>query len=426
MQVSVETTSGLERRMTVEIPKADIDQEVQKRLKSLAGKARLSGFRPGKVPFSVIQKRYGGQVQQEVIGDVMQSSFYEALTQEKLIPAGRPQIEPTEQSEESDLQYIATFEVLPEISVSVDSIAVEEPQVEISDEDIDKMIEVIRKQQNEWEPVEREAQDGDQVTIDFTGKIDGEVFPGGSGEGMSVVIGSGRMIKGFEEGLAGCKTDEQKTLSLQFPEQYHAADLAGKPVEFDITVKKVEQAVLPEINDEFAAKMGVTEGGLVVFREQVKANMQRELDQNKRSKLKQQVMDGLYEHNKFDVPKVMVENEIQALMQQAGQQAPGMELKSENFEEQARRRVAIGLILSEVVKQHNIKVSPTKVREMVENLAAGYEMPDEVVKYYYSNKERLQEVENFALEDEIVNWVMSQAKVSPKSSSFDEFMNPGR
>lgn len=427
MQVSVETTTGLERRMKVEIPKSKVDQEVEKRLKSLAGKAKLAGFRPGKVPMSVIKKRYGASVQQEVVGEVMQSSFYEAITQEKLMPAGQPQIEPLpSEPDSSNLEYTAVFEIFPEVSVSVDGVIVEEPEVEISEQDIDKMVDIVRQQQKDWESVDRESKDGDQVSIDFVGKIDGEVFEGGSGEGMPIVLGSGRMIKGFEEGLIGCKTGDQKNLSLTFPEEYHAKDLAGKPVTFDVTVQKVEQSKLPELNDEFATKMGIKEGGLAAFRDQVKSNMQRELDQSKKNNLKQQIMDGLAKQNQFDIPKVMVENEVRALMEQAKNVSPGQteELKSENFEEQARRRVAIGLILSEVVKQQDIKVSPTKVREMVENVAAGYEMPDEVVKYYYSNKERLQEMENLALEDEVVTWVLSQAKVTGKPSTFDEFMNP--
>lgn len=430
MQVSVETTNGLERRMKVEIPKTDIDQEVQKRLKSMAGKAKLAGFRPGKVPLKVIEKRYGASVHQEVVTEVMQSSFYQALSQEKLVPAGQPQIEsnPVESaSDASKLEYTAVFEVFPEITINVEGMGLEEPEVEIADTDIDKMIEVVRGQQTEWEEVERESKDGDQVSIDFVGKIDGEAFEGGSGEDMPVVLGSGRMIKGFEEGLAACKVGDQKTLELSFPDEYHAKDLAGKPASFEVTVKKVCQSKLPDLDDSFAEKMGVKEGGLSAFRDQVKANMQRELDQSKKNAMKKQVMDKLVEMNQFDLPKVTVENEISALMDQSAKSMPTQaeSLKRENFEDQARRRVSIGLILSEVVKQQDIKVSPAKVREMVESLAAGYEMPDEVVKYYYSNKERLQEIENLALESEVVDWVISQATVSAKPSSFDEFMKPG-
>lgn len=427
MQVSVETTSGLERRMTVEVPKEKIDKEVQARLKSLAGKARISGFRPGKVPMKVIQKRYGGQVQQEVIGEVVQSSFYEALTQEKLMPAGQPQIEPKQMADDATgLEFTAVFEIYPEVTLAnASTINIERPVVDINDDDINKMIETIRNQQKTWQEVERGAEKDDRVVIDFEGKIDGEVFDGGAGTAMPVELGTNRMIPGFEDQLLGVKIGDEKTLSLSFPEEYHAKDLAGKPVTFDVKVQKVEEAVLPELDDAFAETMGVKEGGLDAFRSQVKENMQRELDNAMKSKIKQQVMDGLFEQNKFDLPKALVDNEINALIEQQKQTMGKEDLGIDGsiFESQARRRVALGLILSEVIKQNELKVDPSKIRETVEAVASGYEHPEEVVKYYYGDKQRLSEIENYALEEEVVNWVTNNAHVTEKTSNFDEVMN---
>jgi trigger factor len=428
MQVSVETTSGLERRMTIEVPKEKIDQEVKSRLKSLASKARISGFRPGKVPMKVIEKRYGNQVQQEVMGEVMQSSFYEALSQEKLMPAGQPHIEPKQVADEAhDLEFTATFEVYPEITLAdMNAVKVEKPAVEIGEDDINKMIETIRKQRTTWQEVDREAKDGDQVIIDFEGKLDGEPFEGGSAKAAPIVLGSKRMIPGFEEQLMGVKAGEEKTLSVDFPDDYHAKDLAGKPATFDVTVQKVEEPQLPELNDEFAESMGVKEGGMAAFREQVKENMQRELDNKIKAQVKQQVMDGLLEQNRFDLPKALVDNEINALIEQRKQTLgrDDIDIDATQFEEQAKRRVSLGLILSEIIKQHDIKVEPSKVREIVEHVASGYEHPEEVVKYYYADKQRLGEIENFALEEQVVDWVLEKAQVSDKKATFDEIMNP--
>jgi trigger factor len=434
MQVSVETTSALERRMKVAVPKEDIDSEIEKRLKSLAGRVKIDGFRPGKVPFSVVRQKFGGQVRQEVEGEVMQNSYFEAISQENLHPAGLPHIEPSEDSSTEGLEYVATFEVYPEFELKgVDKIKVERPVVEISDADIDKMLETIRKQRKSWQAVERAAQDGDQVTIDFVGTIDGEEFQGGTGNQVLVELGSKRMIAGFEEQLVGAKAGDELTLSLTFPEDYHVKDLAGKPVQFATTVNKVEEPVLPELNDEFATEFGVKEGGLAALRQQVRENMEREVEQTVTARVKEQVFDGLMGLELLEVPKSLVDSEIDTLvkqrqqaMQQYGSAGQVQDVDPAQFESQAVRRVSLGLILSEVIQKNKITVPPARLREAVEKLAASYERPEEVVKYYYGDKDRLKELENVTLEEMAVEAVLEQAMVTDKPTSFDALMNSGQ
>ncbi len=432
MQVSVETISGLERRMTVQIPKDKLDQQVQAKLKQLAGRVKLQGFRPGKVPMNVIKQRYGGQVEQEVMGELIQSSYMEALDQEKLRPAGMPHIQPGEGADDSgEVSYTATFEVYPEIAIKgLDSIKIEKPALEVAETEIDEMLETIRKQRKEWKEADKAAENGDQVTLDFDGFMDGEAFEGGSAKDYPLELGAKRMIPGFEDQLIGIKAGEERTLTLKFPEEYHSKELAGKDVEFKVTAKKVESPELPEINDAFAESLGVTEGGLQAFREQVKSNMEREAEQKIRTQIKQQVLDGILEQNPVELPKVLVDSEINNLIQQQ-RQAMGMteanqsqDIDPKLFEDQARRRVALGLILSELVKQNELKVEPAKLRKTIENIAASYEHPEEVVKYYYGDKERLAEIENLTLEDEAIDWVVTQATVTDKKVSFNELMNP--
>lgn len=432
MQVSVETTSGLERRMTVQIPKDKLDQEVQARLKQLAGRAKIQGFRPGKVPMNVIKQRYGGQVEQEVMGELIQSSYVEALTQENLRPAGMPHIQPAESTSESgEMTYTATFEVYPEIAVQgLENIKVEQPVLEISEQDMDEMLETIRKQRKQWKEAEKAAENGDRVVIDFEGFMDGEVFEGGTAKDYALELGAKRMIPGFEDQLVGIKAGEERSINVKFPADYHAKNLADKDVEFKVKAHKVEASELPELNDEFAESFGITEGGLDKLREQVKENMEREAKQKIRSQVKQQVLDGILEQNPVDLPKVLIDGEIDHLMQQQ-RQAMGLseanqtqDIDPKLFEDQARRRVALGLILSELIKQNEIKVEPAKLREAIENIAASYERPEEVVKYYYGDKERLSEIENLVLEDEAIDWVVTQASVTDKKTTFNELMNP--
>ena len=432
MQVSVETTTGLERRMKVAVPKDRIDSEVEKRLKSLGGRARIDGFRPGKVPFSVIRKRYGAQVRQEVLGEVMQSSFVEAVSQEKLRPAGTPHIEMADAANDDSLEYTATFEVYPEVELKgLDTIQIERPVVEISDADVDKMIENLRKQRKTWVEVDRAAQEGDQVTIDFEGTVDGEPFEGNKAEGVPLELGSGRMIPGFEEQIVGKQPGEEFTLSVTFPEDYHAKELAGKAAQFATKVVKVEEPALPEIDDEFLGAFGITEGGVEALRAQVRENMQREAEQTIKNRVKDQVFDGLMALELMEIPKALIDAEIEALVEQRQEAmkrygAPVQDVDPAQFEDQAKRRVALGLILSEVIQANDLKVPPARLRETIEKLAASYERPDDVIKYYYGDKSRLAEMENVALEEMAVEWVQDQASITDKPVSFDDLMNPGQ
>lgn len=426
MQVSIETTTGLERRMTVDIPKQKFEQEVQTRLKSLAGKVKLPGFRPGKVPFGIIKKKYGVKIHQEVMGEMVQSSFYEAVSQEKLRPAGLPQIE--QKNGDDDFGFTATFEVYPDINLSsIDKIEVEKPTVEINEPDIEKLIETLRKQQITWEPALREAKNGDRITIDYTGTVDGESFAGGDGTQIPIELGSKRMIPGFEDQLEGIKLDEERELSLVFPEQYHAQELASKAVIFKVKATKIEQSILPQLDDAFAQTMGVKEGGMAAFRKQIKVNMQREVEQNIKNKTKQSVLDGLLANVDAELPKTLLDREINTMIeQQKAQNAiQDYDVGTKIFEQQARRRVALGLILSEVAKENDLKASASRIREIVESIASGYEKPEEVVKYYYGDKNRLLEIENVALEELVVEWVLGKASIKEINTSFDALMNQG-
>jgi len=432
MQVSVETTSGLERRMTVGIPADRIQNEVNKRLQQTAKRARVDGFRPGKVPMSVIRKRFGASAHQEVIGEVIQSSFYEAIMQEKLNPAGAPSVEPKSMEAGKDFEYVATFEVYPEVTLAgFEAISVERPESEVTEADVDTMLETLRKQNTRFEAVERAAENGDQVTIDFVGKIDGEAFQGGTANGTNLVLGSGRMIPGFEEGLVGAKAGDSLTLKVTFPEDYQNLDLAGKAAEFETTVQAVAAPALPELNDEFFAQFGVNEGGLEGFRAEVRKNMERELRQAIKTKVKGQVMDGLLKTNTVEVPKALISNEIDRLREQAVQQFGGAniqasQLPAELFEEQAKRRVSLGLIVAEVVKQNDIKPDNDRVRAMVEELASAYQEPEQVVNWYYQNEQQLGEIQSVVLEEQVVDTVLQKAQVTDKKVAYEEAVKPAQ
>lgn len=432
MQVSVETTSGLERRMTVGIPAERIENEVNKRLQQTASRARVDGFRPGKVPMSVIRKRFGGSARQEVIGEVIQSSFYEAVMQEKLNPAGAPSVEPKQLDEGKDFEYIATFEVYPEVQLAdFSGIAVERIDAEVTDADVEKMLEILRKQNTSYQNVERAAQNEDQLTVDFTGRIDGEAFQGGTASNSQIVLGSGRMIPGFEEGLVGAKAGESRTLNVTFPEDYQNLELAGKAAEFEVMVHAVAEPTLPELNDEFFARFGVEEGGMEGFRAEVRKNMERELRQAIKSKTKTQVMDGLLATNEVEVPRALISSEIDRLRQQAVQQFGGANIKPEQlpaelFEEQAKRRVSLGLIVAEVVKQNDIKPDNDRVRAMVEDLASAYQEPQQVINWYYQNEQQLAEIQSVVLEEQVVDTVLQKAKVTDKQVAYEDAVKPAQ
>lgn len=429
MQVSVESTSALERRMTVGVPAERIEAEVSKRLQQTARRAKVPGFRPGKVPMSVIRQRYEEAARQEALGELIQSSFYEAVVEQKLNLAGAPSVEPQAFVKGQDLQYIATFEVYPEVQISgLDSIAVERPQAEVGDADVDNMLDVLRKQNTRFEAVERAAETGDQLNIDFVGKIDGEAFAGGSAKGTQLVLGSGRMIPGFEDALVGVVAGEERVITPTFPEDYQNLDLAGKTAEFSVTVNSVAAPQLPELNDEFFALFGIKDGGLEGFRAEVRKNMERELRQAIKSKVKNQVMDGLLQANPVEVPKALVANEVDRLRAQAVQQFGGNikpdQLPVSLFEEQAKRRVSLGLLVTEVVKQFELKPDDARVRGVIEEMAAAYQEPEQVVAWYYKNDEQLNEVRSVVLEEQVVDTVLQSANVTDKSVSYEEAVKP--
>jgi trigger factor len=429
MQVSVENTSALERRMTIGVPAERIEAEVNKRLQQTARNAKIPGFRPGKVPMSVIRQRYEADARQEALGNVIQASFYEAVTEQKLNPAGAPAVEPKVVEKGKDLEYIATFEVFPEFDVAgFESIAVERLSAEVADTDLDNMLVILRKQNVRYETVERAAQNEDQLNIDFVGTIDGEAFSGGSATGTQLVLGSGRMIPGFEDGLVGASAGEERVLNLTFPEDYQNLDLAKKEAVFTVTVNTVAEPQLPELNEAFFAQFGIKETGLDGFRAEVRKNMDRELRQAIKTKIKNQVMDGLVAGNPIEVPKALLSNEVDRLRVQAVQQFGGNikpdQLPVELFEEQAKRRVVLGLIVAEVVKQNDLKPDEARVRSMIQEMASAYQEPEQVVSWYYKNDEQLNEVRSVVLEEQVVDTVLQKASVTDKAVSYEEAVKP--
>jgi trigger factor len=435
MQVSVESTGALERTMKVEVPEEKIATEVETRLQSLTKTTKIQGFRPGKVPLKLIQKRYGAGVRQEVVGELVQNTYYEAITQEKLTPASMPTIDPLEAELGQGLVYTAKFEVMPEIElVAVEELTVEKAQCDIADEDVEKMIETLRKQRQEFEVVTREAKLDDKVKIDFTGKMDGEVFEGGEAKDFELELGSNSFIPGFEDGLVGKKAGDEVTLNLSFPEDYQKEDIAGKEVEFLVTVHEVKEAVLPELNDDFFKDFGVTEGGNEAFVEEIKQHMGRESESALRNRLRDSVMNALHEANQTELPKAMIETEQQNMAKQFTDNLKQYGIDSKDappvdtamFEEQASKRVALQLIVAELIRKHDLKAEAGKVRAMLEKNAASYEDPSAVVNWYYSDKSRLAEVEAVVLEDEVIDWVVGKAKITELSLQFDELMNKGQ
>ena len=431
MQVSVETNEGLNRRLTITVPADAIDSAVKSRLQQLAKTQRINGFRPGKVPVSVIKKRFGTAVRQEIAGDVMQRNFYEAIVQEKITPAGYPQFELKNDKDGEDFEFVASFEVYPEIEVKdIDKMKIEKPVVEIADKDLDNMMKTLQKQHAEWKEVKRKAKKDDRVVIDFVGSIDGEEFEGGKAEDFTLELGKDRMIPGFEKDLVGAKKGEEHVTEVTFPEDYHAEALKGKAASFAITVKKVEGQALPKVDDKFAELFGVTEGGVDALREEVKKNMQRELDQTLKAQLKENVISALVEKNEIDLPQALVDQEVNALREQAkqrfqqqgqGQNLP--ELPADLFMDNAKRRVSVGLLLGEIIKKEELKVESDRVDALIESMATAYEDPSEVIEYYKSNDEMMQQMNNVALEEQAIEWVAANAKTKEVKKAFDEIMN---
>ncbi len=430
MQVSVEATSSIERCMTVQVPAERLTEAVDARLKSLRGRVRINGFRPGKVPLKILRQQYGASVLQEAMTDLLQISFREAIVQEGLQPVGGPSIEPVNMKEGEPLEYKATFEVYPEIEVAdVSSLEVSRYEVEIEESDIDKMVENLRKQRQSWETVERASQDGDQVIVDFKGFVGDEAFDGGEASDLPIVIGEGRMIPGFEEQLKGVSAGDEREVNVTFPDDYHVEDLAGKEARFEVKVKEVKEARLPEVDDEFLKAFGVEEGGVEKLREDIRENMQRELKQKTKSKIKDQVMKGLLDLHAVDLPKALVSEEIGRMRQQASSGAPQNdvpELPDALFEEEAKRRVALGLIVGQVIRDKEIALDKDRVEAELDDLAASYEDTEQVKQYYRSNPDQMSLLEAMVLEDQVVDWVLNNAKVSDEKKSFDDIMEPGK
>jgi len=431
MQVSLETTSGLERRLTIGVPAAQVDAEVENRLKQAARTVTIKGFRKGKVPMSVVQQRFGAGVRQEVVGDVISRSFYAAVQKENVRPAGQPSIQPTQLAAGKDLEYVATFEVYPTVALGdLTQYEFSRPAAEVTDADVDNMIDVLRKHQSTWNLVDRAAADGDQVNINFTGTKDGVEFAGGKAENQNLVLGSKSMIPGFEDGIIGLKTGDEKTITVKFPDDYQAEELKGAEAQFVIKVNSVSEAQLPELNKEFFVKFGVEKGGEKQFRKEVKANMDRELNNALKAKIKSQVMDALLSNHTTDVPKALVANEIQVLRNQMLQRFGGQTqnfdvntlLPDTMFQEEALRRVTLGLIVGEIVKSAKLKPDAKRVKSMIEDIASTYQEPKEVVEYYNSNQELLAGVESAVLEDQVVDHILAGAKVTEQASSYEEII----
>ncbi|MGM0429353.1 MAG: trigger factor [Pseudomonadota bacterium] len=430
MQVSVETTQGLERRVTITVPADAIDSEVKRLLKEEYRHRRVNGFRKGKIPPNVLQKLFGREARSRAASSVMQNKYFEAVMQEKLNPAGAPAIEPKVNEPGKDLEFTATFEVYPEVEVqNLEKVKVEKPAVEVTEKDVDNMLETLQKQHADWKEVKRKSKKGDRVTMDFVGSIDGEEFEGGKAEDFALELGEGRMIPGFEDQIKGIKAGEEKTIEVTFPEDYHAENLKGKEAQFVVTAKKVEARDLPELNDEFVALFGVKEGGVEALKEEVRKNMERELKNAVKAKVKEQVLKGIVENNDVELPKSMIDQEIDQLRKQAAQRFGGNadqmpELPAELFEEQAKERVKVGLLLGEVIRGNELKADDEKVDEIIATAASAYEDPQEVVEYYKSNNDMMQQVRNLALEEQAIEFVLEKASVKDKKASFDDIMNP--
>ena len=427
MQVSLETTSALERKMTIEVPAEKVTTAMEQRLQKMCKQVKISGFRQGKVPLKLVKQRYGKQVFQEVVADTMQTSYQEAILQEKLRPAGSPHIEPLNLESNQDLKYVATFEVYPEINLADTSqFEIEIAEVEITESDIDDVIGKLRKQKTSWKEVDRKSQKDDQITIDFKGTLDGEEFAGGTQDNFSVVLGSSTLLPDFEKKLYGLTKGEEKTFEVTFPKDYMQHELAEKTATFEIKVNKVEQGELPEINEEFVKEFGIDDGNIETLKQQVRDNMSNELEQRKKAFVKDQVMRKLHDSNEFDIPKALVNQEIQALRQQS---MNSMNIKDESklpdtlFEEEAKRRISLGLIIGEIVNENKIQLDSDKVNEQLNLIASSYAKPDEVIRYYRSNVQAMANIESAVMEEQVVDWVLEKAKKTSKSITFDEFVN---
>ncbi len=428
MMVTVESSGTLERRMRVELPAERIENEIESRLKSVRRTAKLKGFRPGKVPASVVKKRFGGQIRQEVLSDLMQKSYSDAVAQENLNPAGSPKIEPDPGKDDKSFAYIATFEVLPEVKLTgLDKIVVEQPDVQIDDADCDDMLENLRQQKANWVEVDRASAEGDRVTVDFDGTLKGEPIQDGKGNDVPVVLGQGQMLPDFEKALTGVKAGDDKAFKVKFPKDYHAEELAGKKVDFAATVHKVEEQELPPLDDDLAVLYGVKDGGLEQLRKDVVQNMEREATQKVRQDTKEQALNGLLEANPIDVPKSLTEQEMHTMqheaMRQLGIEDHDKAPPKEDFAAGAEKRVRLGLLLSQYIKDHDLKVEPDRLRAHVENMCGGYENAPEMVANYLANPQIIAQIEPVVLEEQAVDLIIRNGVEKVKKVVFKEYMN---
>lgn len=429
--MQTENVNPLERTLDLAVSLAQFEAEVENRLKKVARTTKMQGFRPGKVPLKMVAQQYGGQVRQEVLGESVQKSFAEAVQQQQLRVAGYPRIEPkADQGDGNSMVFSATFEVYPDVVLGdISAVTIERPVVAIGDEEVDKTIDILRKQRVSYQPVERAAANEDRINVDYRGTLDGTEFAGGQAKGFNLVLGGGRTLADFESQFVGMKAGESKSFDMTFPEDYHAKELAGKTVTFEVSVNAVEEPKLPELDAEFAKSLGVADGDLAKMREEIRASLEREVKKRVQEKIKAQVMDYLIESTKVDLPSALIEMEIerlmdqmrQSMMAQGVQMLEGME-SPELHREQAKRRVALGLILAEAVKSNQLHAKPEQVRAQIEDVAQSYEDADSVVKYFYSNPQQMAEMESVVLEGNVVEWALTRAKVLDKPTVFDELM----
>ena len=431
MQVSLVSTNGLERRLEVTVPGELVASRVNQQLKDLARTARLKGFRPGKVPFAVVRKQYGGQVHNEAVSDLMQRSFAEAVAQAKLRPAGDPRIEPLQVAPGAELRYAAVFEVLPEIVLQpLEAVSVERPAVAVSEEDVDAMLESMRKQKPIFAQVERPAAETDRVTIAFEGRIDGELFPGGKGEELHVVLGAGTILAELDTALRGMSAGEEKTVPARFPEDYGAAAVAGKDAVFTVQVKSVESQSLPELDEEFVRGFGLAEGGVEEFRAQVRATMEREVTDTAQQRVREQLLEALYTNNPLELPRVMIDEQVRDLQVQMLRRMGIQKIEQlpprEPYEAPARKRVALGLIIGEIVRANAIRIDRARVEQRLNAVVASYPDPDSVRRQYLQSREAMAQLESAVLEDQALDWVQSRVQVVDKPVSFADLTGFGR
>jgi trigger factor len=430
MQVSVESTGSLERRIEVSVPKEQIEQAVDERLKKVSRTAKLKGFRPGKAPIKVIRQQFGAQVRQEVVGDLVQSTFTKAVTEAKLVPVTGPRIEPIANAPGEDLKYRAIFEVFPEVKLGkVEGLPVNRPVAEVTHADIEAMVQNLREQRPKFEAVDRASREGDRVTMDFQGQLDGKGFEGSEGKDVAVILGAGRMLKDFENGITGVKAGDEKQVAVAYPAEYHNKDLAGRTADFSVQVKKVEEKQLPPLDDEFCREYGVTEGGIEQLLSEVADNMRRELQANVHTRLKQQLFDRFIEANPVDAPKALVDQQVRDMQVDTARRIGAKDASQvpppDAFVEPARRRVALGLLVSELVKTAGLQLDRARVEARLAELAATYPDPDAILGAYRQNPDAMRQVENMVMEDQVVDYLLERAKVTDQPSTFKELMNFG-